>query len=164
MSPSRVNRVAADESAAPGGQQGGDSEVLTLLLEEMRKINERLGHLEARNERGSIRMGSQRLGGSDRVEGSKRLKLRLGSNIQRDRGRSYYGVSKFHQGSGRGAASRGYSEGCGCCGERGHFRRECPRNHLSCRTCGMLGHLDKVCFHRGKTTEAVPRVSTKSGT
>ena len=95
-------------------------------------------------ERRPASQGTPRPGGSDRTGGFKKPRVEQNNSTQKERSHSFSGLSRFSHGFGKGITFKEYPEGCGCCGEKGHFKRECPMSHLSCNICGARGHLAKV--------------------
>ena len=39
---------------------------------------------------------------------------------------------------------------CSCCGQMGHKKAECPKNHMKCGVCDQTGHLELMCWHKNK--------------
>ena len=102
-------------------------------------------------------------GGEDKVEGGNNT---MGRSLNFGRGNGSFGRGSNNSGRGFGQG-RGYlrskgvriaADSCANCGERGHWRRYCPRPPM-CNRCGQTGHMSWDCYSSEESNQNQARIS-----
>ena len=46
---------------------------------------------------------------------------------------------------------------CYCCGDKGHYAKDCEHSKSTCTFCSRVGHLEKACRQKKQREEGGPR-------